>query len=182
MVVQSMQTFELSWTEVAFVAMTIPRQLRGNRLDVLVTWHGDHGLGDDVVPVETSDHAVNLLAIETGGATAGLKVDCETGRGGVGVLTPWAGDVAPLVNSGVQVLKRRNQHGKSNEGSADANLHQVVVVMKETFARVTIGMTAIDIVLATSLLGLEFLIADLALPIVTSRSVSIAVVEVLLQS
>lgn len=55
------------------------------------------------------------------------------------------------------------------------------MVLEHTATIVAIGMTAIYIVLAASLLGFEILIADLALPVITSWSVSIAVINVLLQ-
>lgn len=63
----------------------------------------------------------------------------------------------------------------------DTHLHQVVMVLENPAAIVAIGMTAVQVVLAASLLGFEILVTDLALPVIASWSVSIAVVNVLLQ-
>jgi hypothetical protein len=62
--------------------VSIPSSLRRNSLHVIIARHGYPRDSDDVSVIHLLDHGVDFVAVETGGAVAGFKVDGYAGSGG----------------------------------------------------------------------------------------------------
>lgn len=115
MVVQSMKRRKFSSAKSAFVTTTIPRSVCSDGLDVLVSWLGYHGSGDDVVSIKFLHGVVDFVAVEARRAGARFEVYGQAGCSGVGILAPRAGNVTALVNARVHMLQT-SQRGNWRSG------------------------------------------------------------------